>query len=402
MWLIMWRAWGITLLLLSPQDLGVRVTAPEHEIAFRPPLGWIRYIGTGPTIVKYRQPGESPNPAELLVTHLTSSNPTPLEIFKRQARENIKEKYAGSKILEEKDLKLGGKGAYRIVFSHADLVYLKTVIHRSNLEYYLLDAVFPPAQAEQVKPLVETSIATFEIVRGELSVEERGAESRVLTLLKGAKVDAGLLGEHWYTIHLGSRKVGYMRLTLAQSKGNYEFDSEVHSDFGDGGLDMTHSRGTFSPDGSMQKIESEESKSNPKQKWHFKVTASIDGGQAQISRDVNGVAEERTLPMEAGVLLNDVVECLRPLIVGAGKGIYLFKVLSPYSDEWGPETAEVSGLENIEMYGKPTDCFFVQTSVGLRRKSTYTYLPDRSLLRVGGPKDVFSVRASNKDEALKP
>ena len=398
----MWRAWGIALLFLSPQDLGVRIVAPEHEIAFRPPSGWVRHVGMGSTVVKYRQPGEMQTPAELLVTHLTSSNPTPLEVFKRQARENIKEKYVGSKILEEKDLKLGGKGAYRIVFAHADLVYLKTVVHRTNLEYYLLDAAYPPDQADLVKPLVEASIATFEIVPAELSVEERAAEGRVLGLLRGAKVDPGLLGERWFTIHLGPRKVGYMHVRMSESKGNYEFESEVRSEFGEGNSDTTRSRGSFSPDGGMQKIEAEESKINPKQKWTFKATASINGGQARIARDVNGVAEERTLPVEAGVLLNDVVECLRPLVVGAGKGVYLFKVLSPYSDEWGPETVEVSGLENIEFYGKPTDCFIAQTSVGVRRKSTFTYLPDRSLFRVGGPKDVFSVRASTKDEALKP
>ncbi len=238
----------------------------------------------------------------------------------------------------------------------------------------------------------------------ELSVEERGAESRVLGLLKEARIDAGLLGERWFTIHLGGRKVGHMRLKLSEAKGNYEFESEVRSDFGEGSTDTTRSRGTFSPDGRMQKIEAEEAKVNPKAKqtWIFKATASIDGGKARISRDVNGVPEERTIPVEAGVLLNDVVECLRPVIVGAGKGLYLFKVLSPYSDEWTPETVEVSGLENIELYGKPTDCYIVQTSIGVRRKTTYTYLPDRSLLRVGGPKDMFSVRASSKDEALKP
>lgn len=398
----MWRAWGIALLLLSPQDLGVRVTAPDHGIAFRPPQGWIRQVGTGPTVVKLRQPGDLAMPAEFLVTHLTSSNPTPLAVFKRQARENIAEKYTGSKILEEKELTLAGKNAYRVVFAHGELVYLKTVVHRSNLEYYLLDAAYPPDQAATVKPLVEASIASLEIVPPELSGEERAAEARVMELLKRGQVDPGLLGERWYAIYFTSRKVGYMRLRLGESKGVYEFESEVRSEFGEGSSDTTTSRGSFTPDGRMQKLTAEETKVNPKQKWVFKVTAAIEGGKATIRRDVNGVAEERTLPVEDGVLLNDVLECLRPAIVGAGKGVYLVKAMSPYSDEWGPETVEVSGLESLEIAGKPTDCYIVQTSVGIRRKTTYTYLPDRSLYRVGGPKDVFSVRASTKEEALKP
>jgi len=302
----------------------------------------------GATVVKFRQPGDLPVASELLVTHLISSNPTPLENFKKQARDNIKEKYAGSQILEEKDLTLAGKPAYRVVFSHADLIFLKTVVHRSNLEYYLLDATYPASQAEKVRPLVEASIASLEIVPSPLSAEDRVAESKTLGLLKGAKIDPALLGETWFAIHLGPRKVGHMRIKLAESQGSYSFDTDVSSDFGEGNADSTKARGVFSPDGRAQKIESEQVKVNPKQKWTFKVSASIQDGKAKITRDLNGVQEERSFPVEEGVLLNDVLECLRPVFVGGGKVLYLVKVLSPYSDEATPESLEVGGLENLE------------------------------------------------------
>ena len=335
------------------------------------------------------------------MSHLTSSYPTPLENFRKQAKDNIKEKYEGSKILEEKDLTLAGKSAFRIVFSHGDLIYLKTILHRSNLEYYLLDAAFPPSQAEKVKPLVEASIATVEIVPTSLSAEDHVAEAKALGLLKAAKVDPILLGEKWFTIQLQSRKVGSMRVKMAESQGMYSFESEVKSDFGEGNTDITAARGSFSPDGRTQKIETEQTKVNPKQKWQFRAAATIQDGKANVSRDLNGVKEERSFAVEEGVFLNDVLECLRPVIVGGGKGTYLVKVLSPYSEEWGPETLEVSGPENLEIYGKPTDCILMMNSSGVRRKTTYTYLPDRSLYRVGGPKDVFSVRASAKEDAQK-
>jgi hypothetical protein len=32
---------------------------------------------------------------------------------------------------------------------------------------------------------------------------------------------------------------------------------------------------------------------------------------------------------------------------------------------------------------------------------TYYYAPDRSVIRVGGPKDVFSIRATTKEQAEK-
>src|SRR5207237_2829468 len=90
-WVLMWRAWGIFLLALSPQDLGTRVTAPDHEFALRPPSGWTRHVGTGPTLVKFTQPGELKLPGEFMITHLYTSNPTPIASFKRQAKDNIKE-----------------------------------------------------------------------------------------------------------------------------------------------------------------------------------------------------------------------------------------------------------------------------------------------------------------------
>jgi hypothetical protein len=396
----MWRAWGITLLLLSPQDLGVRMLAPEHEIAIRPPSGWTRHIGMGASVVKFRLPGESEHAPELLISHLTSSNPTPLETFRKQARENIKEKFPNSKIVEEKDLSIAGKQAYRVIFASNDMMFLKTVVHRSNLEYYLLDAAYPPAAADKVRPVVEASIATLEIVPAALSSDERAAESRTLALLKSARIDQTVLGERWYVIQVSGRKVGHMRLKLSESQGMYAYESEVLSDFGEGTSDTTSSHGVFSPDGKVQKIEAEEAKVTPKQKWLFKASATLQAGLVKITRDVNGTKEERAFPVEEGVLLNDVVECFRPMIVGAGKGTYLLKTLSPYSDEWGSESVEVSGLENLELGGKSLDCILVQTCLGVRRKTTYIYLPDRTLLRVGGPKDVFSVRAASKEEAL--
>src|SRR4026207_2035518 len=140
----MWRAWGIILLALSPQDLGSRVTAPDHEFAIRPPAGWVRYTGMAQVVAKWVQPGDQKSPAEIVITHLQSMIPTPLENFKKQSREIIKEKVPGAKILEEKDLTLGGRPAYRMVYSNEGLVQFKTCIHRKHPEVYLGGATTPP------------------------------------------------------------------------------------------------------------------------------------------------------------------------------------------------------------------------------------------------------------------
>lgn len=421
----MWRAWGIVLLALSPpyvdshvpfrfpsgigrellrlrtQDLGNRTTSPDHEFAFRPPAGWSRHLGAGPTLAKYVQPGELKSPAEFLITHLHSNNPTPIESFKKQAKDNIKEKYAGSKILEEKDLSIAGKKAFRIVFQHNDAIQLKTIVHRTNLEFYLLDAIFQPDQAPKVQPLIESSIATFEIIPMAMSSEERLADGRTMAFIKAAKIDPTLLGERWFTIHLTTRKVGHMRFKMVESDGMYAFETEVRNDFGEGNTDTTIVKGSFSPDGRIQKVLTEETKVNPKQKWVFAAGATIEAGQVKATRDINGVKEDRTFAVEEGVLLGDVAECMRSVLVGAGRGTYLLKTLSPFSEEWKVEMIDVGGPETLEVDGRTRSCTLVQAYVGRRKNMTYYYAPDRSVLRVGGPKELFSIRASTKEEALK-
>jgi len=396
----MWRAWGIILLALS-QDLASRTTAPDHEFAFRPPAGWNRHLGSGPTLAKYVQPGDLKTPTEFLVTHLHSSNPTPIESFKKQAKENIKEKYAGSKILEEKDLTIAGKKAFRVVFQHNDVIQLKTVIHRNNIEFYLLDAVMPQDQASKVQPLIESSIASFEIIPMPMSTEERAADARTMALIRAAKLDPALLGERWFTVHLGPKKVGSMRFKMTESEGMYSFETVVHNDFGEGNTDTTLVKGSFSPDGRIQKVVTEETKINPKQKWIFGASAALTGGQVKVSRDLNGIKEERTFAVEEGVLLTDIAECLRSVLVGAGRGTYLLKSLSPFSEEFNVEIIDVGGPESLEVDGRVRECTLVQAYVGRRKNMTYYYAPDRSVIRVGGPKDVFSIRASTKEESEK-
>lgn len=397
----MWRAWGITLLFLSPQDLGPRVTSPDHEFALRPPAGWVRHLGAGPTLVKFTQPGDLKVPAELLVTHLYSSNPTPLDSFKKQAKENILEKYPGSKILEEKDVTLGGKSGFRVVFTHNDTILFKTVVHRTNLEYYLLDAVYLPEESGRIRPVVEACLNTFEIIPLPMSSEERAVDARTLAVIQESKIDPALLGERWYTVHLSDRRVGHMHFKMADVGGMYTFETRVQINYDPGNSDATVVHGSFSPDGRTQKVESEQTKTNPKQRWVLRATAAVASGRAVISRDINGFKEERSLAVEDGVLLSDVAECMRSALVGAGKGTYLLKSLSPFSDEWSVEMIEVGGLESLEVDGQTRECMLVLAYVGRRKNMMYFYGADRWVFRVGGPREPFSIRASTKEAAEK-
>jgi hypothetical protein len=395
----MWRAWGIFLLALSPQDLGPRITSPDHEFAIRPPSGWVRHVGAGHVLAKFVQPGELKSPAEFVVTHLQSLNPTPLDVFRKQTREMLKEK--GTKPLEEKDLTIGGKPAYRVMYSSGESTLLKTCVHRGNLEFYLLDAAFPPDQTEKIKPLIEASVATFEIIPMPLSAEERLLDARTMTVIKASKIEPSLLGERWFTVQLSGRKIGHMRYKLSESEGVYAFETDVRNEIGEGSTDTSTVRGSFAPDGRVQKVDIDESRINSKQKWTFRCAAALQGGRAKLTRDINGVKEERSFAVEDGVLLSDVAECMRPFLLASGKGNYLLKTLSPYAEEWKVEMVDVGGLETLELDGKPQPCILVQAYVGRRKNMTYFYSPDRSVIRVGGYREKLVIRQATKEEALK-
>jgi len=398
----MWRAWGITLLVLS-QDLSPAARSEDHEFAIQPPQGWVRKPGVKPTVVKWVAAEEGKAVAEILVTHLISGNPTPLKNFETQAKQHLAERYKGAKVLEEKPATVGGRAAHRLVFSHDGTLYIKLALHRTNLEYYMLDAILAEASAAKYRALAEASMATFEIVPTPLSTDEQGARARGLQVLKAAKIDSALLGERWHAIHFGLPKTGYQRMKVGESEGMYTFENDVVSDYGLGKKDETHVRGSFSPDGRVQKLDSEMTKTNDRgERWQFRASAVLQNGQVKVSRDLNGVKEEKAFAVEEGVLFSDVLDLLRGTLAAAGKGSYLIRTISPYADEPNVELVEVGEKERLDIDGKARDVILVQARVDRLKYLTYTYsAADRSLLRLGGARDAFSIRAATKEEALK-
>lgn len=406
----MWRAWGIFLLIL-PQDLGPPFASDDHEMTIRPPAGWARRIGSGPFIARFTPPEAEPAPTDgekkvppwgLELKHLHyRSNPTPLEGFVKQAKAHIEREFKGSKLVEEKAVRVGGRAAHRIVFEFEGTIQVKTVVPRTHLECYLLDISLLKADEARLRKVAEASIETFQIVPAPLSGEESAADARTAGFLKAAKVQPALLGERWHTIHLVQRKTGHLRIKLSESKGAYVFETDVRNDYGEGNVDATVVRGSFSPDGRTQKVETEQTKENDKkERWQFRASASIEAGRFKASRDMNGIKEEKGFAVEDGVLLEDVAEVVRRAFVAEGKGAWLLKILSPYADEWNTEMIEVSGRESLELDGTRRDAHVLFCRVDRRRNMTYYIAPDGGLIRQGGVKDPFSIRASTREEAL--
>ena len=399
----MWRAWGILLSVLF-QDPAASFDVPEHEFKLTPPSGWVARAGDRPTVVRFLHPSaDRKADAELSVTHLISSNPTPLASFEAQARTHITDRFKGAVIHEDKRVTIGGRPAFRLVYTFEKALVIKTALHRSNLEFYLLDIYLPEGDAGKQRAAAEAAVESFRIVPVDLSPEEAEAFGRTREFLKTAKIDPGMLGERWYGLHLGPRRVGHQRMKLAESEGLLAFETDMVFDLGDGNRDAVTVRGSFSPDGRVQKVDSDQVKTNDKkERWQFRAVAEIKDGKVRASRDMNGQKEEKTFDVGEAVLLADVAEFLRGRLAVDGRGVCLMKVLSPFGDEPNVEKIETAGAEMMEIDDRKVRAVVALCRLDRRKNQAYTFGMDRVLLQQGGARDLFSVRATTKEEALKP
>ncbi len=393
----MWRAWGILLALLA-QDPVPPYSDADNEFSLRPPSGWTGRECVPPTVVKF---GPAGKPAEISVIHHHSPNPTPLKSYVEQEEKRIAAKFEGA-AADKKEFTLSGRPAAQFSFMSKELIHLETLVCRTNIEYYILNAVYPASEAAAVRPAVDEAIASFRIVPAPLTADERAAEARGAAVLRSAKVLPELLGEQWHAIYAGEKKFGHQRTKLSDSGGRYVLEVDVAVDYGNGGNDKTVLRGSFSPDGRSQKIDVEQTKTHKDERWQFRARAEIEDGQARAAREMNGFKEEIIFKVGEGVLFNDVAEVFRRVLLGAGKGVYLIHTLSPYSDEPVAEIVEVNDRDRVELDGRKLEAQVVFVRPGRRRNLICHYAVDRTLLRMGGARDLFSLRVVTKEEALKP
>ena len=396
----MWRAWGTALLLLS-QDLDRAYYDSSHGFEIRPPDGWDRKPGQGALLAYFRPREELKIACVLEVKYLRTTNPTPLKSFATQAKVHIRQKDKDVVLKEEGELKINGRNAYRFVFKHGDRIDVKTIIPRSNLEFYLIDGTMALVDAPRFRPSIEASVASFLLSAPPLSESEEKAVVLTRKALRGASVKPALLGEWWYAVYLGARKTGHARTKVSEEGGRYVFEMDVINDFGKGGLDRTIVRGAFSPDGSWQKIDREQTKKSEKRTWQFRAVGELKDGKVTVSCVMDGVKENRTFPVEPGTLFSDVAGLVRRALVIRGPGTYFLRTLSPFSDTPDHEMVEVTGAETVRFNDREESACTVFAVTGRSRNQTYTYASDGRLLRQGGPKDMFSLRATTKEKALK-
>ena len=392
--------------------LGKPYTDEDHEFTLKPPAGWVARTGRPPTLIIFTWTKDVEPAPFIEVIHKTLSRPMPLSAFVSELKDYLPRSNPGFEKLWEKERTISGIPAFQIAFKRQpkegkSTNVIRTVLHRAHLEYFFIDFECSTKDFEQFASMAEATLATFAIQTRPLDEEEGTSLKRGEAFLKApGPLRSELLTESWQTIHLGSKRFGYQKskaseTTLDGIKG-YALATEVVLGRGSSGTDTTTVQGFVAADLSLQKFESVEvvKEESPKRESTFRVTAVLKAGDLQVTRDMNGLKEEKVLKVGEGVLLTDTLDLLRRMLLDQPKGVYLFRTLSLFSDEKGWESVEIAGKDKASIQSKePKEVYVVFGKADRRKNLTYWFALDKTLYAVRGSDTPFSVAACTMEEA---
>lgn len=404
------RIFAVFLLLALPAAAQDELADPfdcrSHEYEIRPPKGWEGHALSDATIVFS---AAKPLKAELSIIRCAVQNPTTLAQFQKQLDDHIAT-YNERKILFSRQVTIGGHSAYQIAAtaklnSGEAVLIFRTVVHRSHLDYYIVDCRAAAADSEKVMPLFEKSAATFKIEPAETTAEERAALARTVAALKdGAMLAKELQRETWQGVFVDTTKVGYQVQRVAAAKvdgvSGLSFEADTVLDLKKGGGTKFSVRGFFTADGRYQKMDGEEillTEQQSEQKYRYSIV--LKDGKVTVRRHMNGTDEETSFTVPEGTLLSDVSDVFRRAVSLRAKSTYFFLTLNPFEGETGCEWIEATGEQTVD---DSRNVLVTFSTVDRGATFTYWFDPNGALAVIrGGARRVFHVVGMSKEEALK-
>lgn len=391
----------------AQEELGDPFTSKEHEYTFQPPKGWTSSVRASSTIFSAGKESRR----EMEVIRLPVQNPTTPTQFTDQLRKHM-EKYKSKEFLFTRQATIGGRTAWQIAArveletQNKDKVLIyRTVIHRTHLDYYVLDCRADASDSDRALKIFDASIATFRIEPTALSTEEKAAEARTIAALQDGVLGAkDLQCEAWQGVFLQQVKVGYktQKLTSATVEGapGIAFESDTVFDLKKGGNTKYSVRGSFTVDGRYQKMAGEQTVTPEGGKeMKFRHTIVLKDGKVTVRRHMDGADEETSFTVPEGTLLIEVADVFRRAVSLRPKNTYFVRTLDAFESETRTESLEVTGPQTVD-----DSRTVLVTFSSVNRGLTDTYWFDESgklaLLR-GNAARLFQVVGMTREEALK-
>ena len=393
----------------DPIELGDKVRNEPHDFEIGIPKGWDSRP-TGNTFFRIQAPaGSLADGATWLVQH-DSNHPVTLAFITETFRTRASTEYPGFKSLTERDVTAGGYPARQIVFAatakgEKELVFAHTFIQRQLQEYFILDVVGAFREKERILELSDKMLASFRTgLPGSKERDQRIAKTAAL--LKAAPARPGLAGTQWHELIIAKQKLGWQKNVLREAKVDgapgWEFEVEFHQEDAEGGKRADISKGAFTVDGAVQRVEFSRTVRTPNDPpVDVRESASLVKGVYKATREFLGQKVEKEFKAPEGSYLGDVAETIRRYLALAPAGLNTIRVLEPFRDLAVVEEWENGGPSKIRMDDKEYELIQALVTFGRQIAAEYLYDLDGSLRRRKSNRGLMILRRCTEEEALK-
>lgn len=365
-------------------DYGVRVKIPK---------GWnIDATRQARVILKLNQPGEGPVKPELILHDAVFSDPLTLGQYKEVLRHTVQRLYKEPWMLEDREVKVGGKGGFVLgvqsrATNDSEIVSYKGLIAVSPRRFLGVDGVFPKAQAEGQAKVYEALLATIEFIpRRQPIGTEDGLKKLDETLAK--------LKEPWtpppteeISIFLGDKEIGTQTFSFKpvnrEGVEGIEADLFTRIDLGDDGRSEARVKGFLSNDLSTQSVVLSELRAGKdKRVQSFTASASIAGGEAQVAGRINGEKIAATFKPPAKAVFSELMDLLQRRLLAGGKGFVMVPTIQAFDHDPVYLKVELGGAHKMRVDDQTVEVQVVYQAREDGALVTYWYDADRRLARI--------------------
>ncbi|HEU4339561.1 MAG TPA: hypothetical protein VFS19_05795 [Planctomycetota bacterium] len=387
--------WPLIVFLAQAPDAGALELGGTHrselfDFEIGLPKGWTEVRTSGATLFSLKAPEGTLTDGAAAFLHHDSTHPVTLAFLNDAFRKGAPANYPGYAGITERDLSTAGFPASQMVFSAKtkagkELVFVHNVIQRQLQEYFVLDVVAALKEKERAIDLADRLLASFRSgLPPSKEVDERIA--RTAALVKAAPVRPAFAGTTWHELSVSDTKIGWQKHVLREAKidgaPGWEFEIERRQEDVEGGARSDLSKGSFTADGSIQRVEFHRTVRTPKaEPVDVRETVSLVKGACTASRQFLGQSVEKEFKTPGGTFLSDVAETMRRVIALAPAGDYAIRVLEPFRDLTSVEEWKSGGRARIKLDGKEEDLVQALVTSGGRESAEHLYDLDGALRR---------------------
>ena len=371
-------------------ELGSKHRSEMFDFEIGLPKGWTEARTSAAALFSLKAPPDTLIDGAAVLLHHDSTHPVTLAFLNDAFRKGAATTYPGFASITERDVAAAGFPTRQIVFSAKskagkELVFVHNVIQRQLQEYFILDIVAALKEKEKAIDLADRMLASFRTGLP-LSKEVEDRVARTSALVKAAPVRPGFAGTTWHELKISDTKIGWQKHVLREAKidgaPGWEFEIERRQEDVEGGARADISKGSFTADGSVQRLEFSRTVRTAKEEpVDVRETVSLVKGVCKASRQFLGQNVEKEFKTPEGTYLSDVAETMRRVIGLAPAGDYAIRVLEPFREIPMIEEWKSAGRARIKIDGKEEDLVQALVTVGGRESAEHLYDLDGALRR---------------------